>query len=143
MPYRLCRWLGALAILAALLDPQAALAARQRVARVVRQPGEPVARAVKRAIRRAKRDGQVDLVDRELGTVVSVNRGSRLDPLAIAERLGHGQKGPTLRGLLPSEVYLRNHLIGSELEESEKETVARNLVIHAQRNRNRWAPFTW
>ncbi|TRZ77590.1 hypothetical protein D4R87_02450 [bacterium] len=43
----------------------------------------------------------------------------------------------------PSEIDTKNDLMGSEFEKSEKETIARNIIIISRQNNNQWFSFSW
>jgi hypothetical protein len=45
--------------------------------------------------------------------------------------------------LTPRDINVKNHFFGSLLNNCEKETIARNIVIISCANDNKWFPFTW
>jgi hypothetical protein len=43
----------------------------------------------------------------------------------------------------PSEFDISQGLCGSSLRKSEKETIARNIILNSERRGDKWMPFTW
>ncbi len=43
----------------------------------------------------------------------------------------------------PSGIDISNHLIGSNLNNSEKETIARNIILIGQKNGDKWPEITF
>ncbi len=49
----------------------------------------------------------------------------------------------TKQGFRPSDIDVDNRLIGSGFGKSEKETIARNIILMGVKTDDSWVPFTW
>ncbi len=43
----------------------------------------------------------------------------------------------------PSQINISSHLVGSPLNKSERETIARNIIVICRKREDSWAPFTF